>query len=99
MFEKVGRLAETAANKVSVSRRGFLGRLGRGALVTAGVVGGLLALSGKAQAGNTLYSCSYRNKRGEFKCRYTYCGTYQFCGSCPPMNCCQLYSKTAIGTC
>ena len=32
MFEKVGRLAEAAATHVGVSRRGFLGRLGRGGL-------------------------------------------------------------------
>jgi hypothetical protein len=57
MFEKVGRLAETAANKVSVSRRGFLGRLGRGALVTAGVLGGLLAIPTDARAGRGFQDC------------------------------------------
>jgi hypothetical protein len=42
MFEKIGRLAEAAASNVSVSRRGFFGQLGRGALVVAGALGGLL---------------------------------------------------------
>ena len=41
MFEKIGRLAEAAATNVSVSRRGFFGQLGRGALVVAGALGGL----------------------------------------------------------
>jgi hypothetical protein len=50
MFEKIGRLAETAATKVSLSRRGFLGRLGQGALAVTGVVGGLLALPRDAHA-------------------------------------------------
>jgi hypothetical protein len=100
MFEKIGRMAETAATKVSASRRGFLGRLGQGALAAAGALGGLLALSNKAQAGKTLYSCSYQLKRGEFKCRYTYCpSSMQSCGGCPPLNCCQLVSNTIIGTC
>jgi hypothetical protein len=101
MFEKIGRLAERAATGVSVSRRGFLGRLGQGALAAAGALGGLLALSNKAQAGNTLYSCSYRRKSGEPHCRYTYyCPrAMQSCGGCPPLGCCQLYSKTTIGTC
>ena len=52
MFEKIGRLAETSANKVSLSRRGFLGRLGQGALATAGALGGLLALPKDALAGD-----------------------------------------------
>ena len=41
MFEKIGLLAEQMAT--SVSRRRFLGRLGRGAMTAAGVLGGLLA--------------------------------------------------------
>ena len=50
MFEKVGRVAETAATKVSLSRRCFLGRLGQGALAVTGVVGGLLAIPRAARA-------------------------------------------------
>jgi hypothetical protein len=57
MFEKIGRLAETAATKVSLSRRGFLGRLGQGALAVTGVVGGLLALPRDAHAGTNVRSC------------------------------------------
>jgi len=55
MFERIGRLAETAANKVSVSRRGFLGRLGQSALGIAGVLTGLNATTAKAGSGS--YIC------------------------------------------
>ncbi len=101
MFEKIGRLAETAANKVNVSRRGFLGRLGQGALAAAGAVGGLLALSNKARAGqHDLYACSYQQKGGP-QCPYGgFCpSSVQSCGGCPSYFCCKLTSKTIIGTC
>jgi hypothetical protein len=110
MFDKIGRLAETAATKVSLSRRGFLGRLGQGALAAAGALGGLLALSNKAQAAqHTLYSCDYRNTRGGFFCSESGCpyapplGPYYYltCGPCPRKLgvCCTLYSQTPMGTC
>ena len=105
MFEKIGRLAETAATKISVSRRGFLGRLGQGALTTAGVLGGLLAMSNKAQAGkHDLYVCYYTNKSTRH-CAYRNCPTnQQFCGGCPNVlsccdSCCVLYASAIIGTC
>lgn len=49
MFEKVGQSAQRAAT--TASRREFLGRLGRGALVAAGAVAGYLAFGSEAQAG------------------------------------------------
>ena len=49
MFEKFSQLAEQAAT--NVSRRQFLGQVGRGAMTVAAVVGGLLALPNVAQAG------------------------------------------------
>ena len=63
MFEKVGRLAEAAATKVSLSRRGFLGRLGRGALALTGVLGGLLALPKDARAGSGYVCCQWKCSR------------------------------------
>jgi hypothetical protein len=48
MFERTTRFAERAAT--SVSRRQFLGRVGRGAMTLAAAAGGLLALAGTAQA-------------------------------------------------
>jgi hypothetical protein len=59
MFEKIGRLAETAATKVSVSRRGFLGRLGQGALAMTGVLGGLLAIPRDTRAGGSYVCCKW----------------------------------------
>jgi hypothetical protein len=48
MFDKLGQAAEKLATHVS--RRAFLGRLGKGALVAASVLGSVLAFGGKAQA-------------------------------------------------
>jgi hypothetical protein len=103
MFEKIGRWAEAAATRVSVSRRGFLGRLGHGALASAGVLGGLLALSNKAKGDNhTLYSCTYEFAKPSKQC-YGINGCVfapnQSCGSCPNVKCCKLVSQTKIGTC
>ena len=42
MFEKVNQMAEQMA--INVSRRQFLGQVGRGAMTVATVVGGLVAL-------------------------------------------------------
>jgi hypothetical protein len=50
MFDRVGSLAERLAS--DVSRRALLGRLGRGALGLAAVLGGVLALPSQAQAGD-----------------------------------------------
>lgn len=48
MFEQISQLAEQAAT--NVSRRQFLGALGRGAMVFAAAAAGLLAFPGDAQA-------------------------------------------------
>ena len=49
MFERFGRLAEEVAT--SASRREFLGRLGRAALMATGAVAGVLAAPTIAEAG------------------------------------------------
>jgi hypothetical protein len=77
MFEKIGRLAETAANNLSVSRRGFLGRLGQGALAVTGVLGGLLALPRDALASTNLKTCIS-------KCCEATCGKGDTTCSCDP---------------
>lgn len=51
MFEKISQAAETLATRASMSRRGFLGRLGESALVAAGAVGGLLLTAEDVRAG------------------------------------------------
>jgi hypothetical protein len=79
MFEKIGRLAETAATNVSQSRRGFLGQFGRAALVAAGAVGVVLALPGRGAAARfhhcrcdkPYYSCAPT----DYLCQ-AYCGSY-----------------------
>jgi len=64
MIEKIGNLAESMATGVSLSRRGFLGRLGQGALVAASAVSGLLLLSGDVRADSKNCPC----QRPEHKC-------------------------------
>jgi hypothetical protein len=59
MFDKIGRLAEKAADSISVSRRGFLGRLGQGAMALGALLAGSSAAAGKN--GGTVccvYSCA-----------------------------------------
>lgn len=48
MLEKIGQFAEQAAT--NVSRRQFLGRLGRGATLIAVAAGGLLAFDSSGEA-------------------------------------------------
>jgi hypothetical protein len=50
MFEKLTRQAEQVATELSLSRRGFLGRTGRGALAAAGALGAMLAAPNRAGA-------------------------------------------------
>jgi hypothetical protein len=55
MFEKLSEIAERSAT--SASRRQFLGRVGRGAMTTAAVMGGLLAFPEDAQAARRAKRC------------------------------------------
>jgi hypothetical protein len=64
MFKKIGRLAEKAANKVSLSRRRFLGRLGQGALAVTGVLSGLLAIPTAARAAGGYVCCRWQCPNG-----------------------------------
>jgi hypothetical protein len=50
MFKKLTRQAEQVAAELSFSRRGFLGRTGRGALAAAGALGAVLAAPNRAGA-------------------------------------------------
>jgi hypothetical protein len=69
MFEKVSQAAERLATHAS--RRVFLGQLGKGALALAGVLGGVLAFPGRAQAGAKVYCCSYSS--GGLGCSQGFC--------------------------
>ncbi len=68
MFEKLSRAAEKAAEGAATSRRGFLGRLGRGALAAAGVVGGLLISANAADAGQPVRCCAGKCKQPSAGC-------------------------------
>jgi hypothetical protein len=59
MFDKVSEAAERLA--VHVSRRGFLGSLGRWAGATALAMAGVLSATGSARAGNGKTCCAYGN--------------------------------------
>ncbi len=92
MFEKIGRYAETVATNASLSRRGFLGRVGQAALATAGVLGSLLVLPNKARA----KMCD------NFQCGYCCGGAERVitsCGGCPHFPGCKLNFKANIGEC
>jgi hypothetical protein len=87
MFEKIGRLAETAASNVGMSRRGFLGQLGRGAVAAAAVVGTLLILPRDTQArGRICSACDCSNKK-------TFC--YKGCTTCPDYTTCWCFCTGA----
>jgi hypothetical protein len=58
-------LAERAASRPGVSRRGFLGWLGKGALAAAGAVGGVLASASLAQAKRAKGGCLDNSDCGE----------------------------------
>jgi hypothetical protein len=60
MFERIGRLAERAATGVSVSRRGFLGRLGQSALGVVGVLAGLAATTAPAKGAGKYVCCTLK---------------------------------------
>jgi hypothetical protein len=59
MLEKFGQLAEQAAT--NVSRRQFLGRFGRGAMVVAAAAGGMLALPAISRGGRPVQTCGLQS--------------------------------------
>ena len=103
MFEKVGRLAEAAASRVSVSRRGFLGRLGQGALAAAGVLGGFLLSTSQAgaQTSGGVVCCLYQCRDPKSGYIYRYHKTCQQAGTtCPQTdNRCWLVNQFTAATC
>jgi hypothetical protein len=84
MFEKFSQIAEQTATHVS--RREFLGRLGRGALAAAAAVGGALVVPENVEAARVCGPGS------PLQCRNrpagSVCGTRNRPGSCQgPPNC------------
>jgi hypothetical protein len=72
MFENIGRAAEQMAANVGESRRGFLGRLGKGAAALAGALGGLSVFAQNAHA-TKLVRCTYRCGQGTITTFATNC--------------------------
>jgi len=69
MFERVSQAAEKLAS--NVSRRAFMGGLGKGALALAGAMGAMLAFPGLVQAGGCIcldgfhfFCCQYDGGNG-----------------------------------
>jgi hypothetical protein len=87
MFEKINRAADKMVAQVSLSRRGFLGRLGNTATAAAGVLGGAFLFGRDAQArGPHAVGCFYRCQTGQV-----------FAG--PTAKRCKLCPRTYLGTC
>ena len=98
MFEKIGWIAETLAASGGQSRRGFLGRLGKGAAGVAGLVGGWLVFPGESLAvpgctGGCRYRCPdnrfiTKGCRSDCTCTQTITFHQMICGlyhtSCTP---------------
>jgi hypothetical protein len=64
MIDKVTKVTEQVATQISLSRRGFLGWVGRRGLVVVGVLGGLLATARVAQADPDRGACFIQTNRG-----------------------------------
>ncbi len=94
MFEKIGQLAEKAASNVNLSRRGFLGRLGKAALIVAGGLG----FSGvTAEGASGAYCCFY-----VLRSQTPWYDYLQLCSAkpCPPSYSNMfLGSKTKVANC
>jgi len=89
MIEKMSGLAEKVVTRVSLSRRGFFGQLGRGAAAVAGALAGLLITSKPVCAADPelgactlpdLVTCQQTTKT---YCELTIGGTWAP-GPCPP---------------
>jgi hypothetical protein len=92
MFEKITQLAEATATHVSLSRRGFLGRLGQGALAMGAMLGSFTA----AQAGGSgVVCCKYHCQNFPYKGRYEFIQCYAAGTTCPFNFFCKVTSTTA----
>jgi hypothetical protein len=92
MFEKISQLAEAAATHVSLSRRGFLGRLGQGALAVGALRGSFTA----AQAGGPgVVCCKYTCRDVSSRRRYEFIQCYASGTTCPSYGLCTVKSTTA----
>ena len=100
MFDRIGRLAEAAANRVDVSRRGFLGRLGQSALAVAAVLAGVSAAT--AQSGGVV-CCKIHCAHGRYHGRgYSFTACYPAGSTCTPSSfpyACKVVSQSTAASC
>jgi hypothetical protein len=103
MFDKISDAAEKLAS--NVSRRGFLGSVGRWAGATALAMAGVLTVAGTAPA-NQKYTCCHYCWSGSVPndvmcCTFcalgTSCPTSSPAGLCPPDA--ALFSSRPVGNC
>jgi hypothetical protein len=99
MFEKLGQCAENMATGISLSRRGFLGSLGRWAAVTTMGAATLLGSgAGAVRAGQ----CTAGYKCCIYRCKYPIDG-YANCvcadRACPNIAKCGLAGWTLVSNC
>jgi hypothetical protein len=86
MLEKIGRIAERAAT--NVSRRQFLGCVGRGAMALAAAAGGLLAVAAEAQGATVCGANSHYACRGKTAGQWCALGTRSgICVGSPACTC------------
>jgi hypothetical protein len=69
MFERIGKAAEALATNASQSRRGFLGRLGQGALAVGASLAGLASATAGPSGGVVCctYSCFQSSGRYHYR--------------------------------
>lgn len=73
MIERIANLAERAAGRAGLSRRGFFGKLSTFAAAAAAAVGGLVVSAGSARAAKGGVECSTDSD----------CGDAEFCSKDP----------------
>jgi hypothetical protein len=101
VFDKIGRLAEAAANRIDVSRRGFLGRLGQGAMAVGALLAGSSAAAGQ---GGGAVCCIYECPKGPAGPPYRYPNVKRKCQKAgttcaPPQSGCALIFEFPVTDC
>ncbi len=99
MFEKITQLAEAAATRVSLSRRGFLGRLGQGALAVGALLAGSAAPARGGQTG--VVCCKYACSNFPYKGGKSFSVSCQAAGTtCSPFSgFCELQQQSTASDC
>jgi len=99
MLEKITQLAEATATRVSLSRRGFLGRARQGALALGALLAGFANPAGAGQTG--VVCCTYRCDAKPYKGHVSFviCQATGPCASSYGNGGCHLTSHRIAGDC